>query len=187
MIVAMKVISLAFDTTIKRNQLPPIDQPNIIEYYGYIMCPANCVLGPWIPYKEYAMNFKAAGKWQPKWIIWITMNVLCSVICLIMSNCIIGWFFTDKSWKWTLAYRNAMAFRFSHYFVSFLSQSMMLMAGFFEPQDQDCQTSAKMLGYRITKPWLIEMPRSIVQVVVAWNISMHIWLKTCNFTNINIA
>ena len=29
----------------------------------------------------------------------------------------------------------------------------------------------------ITKPWQIEFPRSLVDVVVAWNIPMHQWLK----------
>lgn len=187
MIIAMKVISLAFDTTtiIKPQSTNQIIQlPNFLEYYGYILCPANSILGPWIPYKEYVMNFKCIGKWQPKWLLWILINICCAIFFLIMSNCIISWFFNEKSWKWFLAYRNALAYRFSHYFVTFLSQSMMLMAGFFEPQldqtgDDIDQTSLKLLGYRITKPWLIEVPRSIVQVVVVWNVSMHIWLKQC--------
>lgn len=201
MIVTMKVISLAFDASIsqtattttpstqtKFQQINQIDQlPNILEYSGYILCPANCILGPWISYKEYLMNFKCIGKWQSKWFIWILLNIVCALFFLIMSNCIITWFFNDKSWKWFLAYRNAMAFRFSHYFVSFLSQSMMLMAGFSEQSvsssssstDVVNQTTLKFLGYRITKPWIIEIPRSIVQVVVAWNVSMHIWLKQC--------
>lgn len=199
MIATMKVISLAFDASItttttttkqttqnKYQQTNQIERiPNILEYFGYIVCPANCILGPWITYKEYLMNFKCIGKWQPKWFIWILINVCCAIFFLIMSNCVISWFFNDNSWKWLLAYRNAMAFRFSHYFVSFLSQSMMLTAGFTEQQSSTTddaiidRTSLKLLGYRITKPWLIEVPRSIVQVVVVWNVSMHIWLKQC--------
>ncbi|CAG2101023.1 unnamed protein product [Medioppia subpectinata] len=33
-------------------------------------------------------------------------------------------------------------------------------------------------GTQITNPMQIELPRSMVDVVVAWNIPMHIWLKT---------
>lgn len=36
-------------------------------------------------------------------------------------------------------------------------------------------------GYSITKPWNIEAPRSLVDVVVYWNLSMHYWLKTYIF------
>lgn len=54
----------------------------------------------------------------------------------------------------------------------------MLMSGLgaIRPQKQN-----SILGYSITKPWVIELPRSLVDVVVYWNLSMHYWLKTCNY------
>lgn len=59
----------------------------------------------------------------------------------------------------------------------------MLLAGYGSgtvpnPNRRDKQT----LGYSITKPWIVEFPRSLVVVVVSWNISMHKWLKSYIFT-----
>lgn len=53
----------------------------------------------------------------------------------------------------------------------------MLMAGLGTTR----QRQNRFLGYSITRPWIIELPRSLVDVVVSWNLSMHYWLKTCNF------
>ena len=59
----------------------------------------------------------------------------------------------------------------SHYFVSYLSESSALLAGI-------------KVG-SVSEPYNIELPRSLVQVVVYWNMPMHYWLKTCKFlTNV---
>lgn len=79
--------------------------------------------------------------------------------------------------SWGAAYKGALSFRCSHYFICFLSHCTMLMAGLGATRSQK---QSQMLGYSITKPWLIELPRSLVDVVVYWNLSMHYWLKTCN-------
>lgn len=42
-------------------------------------------------------------------------------------------------------------------------------------------TAPSWWGYQITQPLRIEFPRSMVQVVIAWNVSMHNWLKICKF------
>ena len=36
-------------------------------------------------------------------------------------------------------------------------------------------------GVQITQPHNIEVPRSLLDVVVSWNIPMHKWLKTCEY------
>lgn len=54
----------------------------------------------------------------------------------------------------------------SHYFVSFLSEATLLLSGY---------SSTAFDG--VTKPCLVEFPRSIVNVVVYWNKPMHYWLK----------
>lgn len=56
----------------------------------------------------------------------------------------------------------------------------MLMAGFTTPKTTK-KEKAPVLGYVITKPWIIEIPRSLVDVVVYWNLSMHYWLKSCMY------
>lgn len=68
-----------------------------------------------------------------------------------------------------VAFRDALSFRTSHYFICFTASSIMLIGGY--PLSLTV----------ITKPWEIEVPRSLVQVVVSWNIPMHNWLKTCEF------
>lgn len=171
MVLVMKGISIGFDVDSKKiAQLP-----NFLEIIGYLICPSNSSLGPWIPYSEYVEIFKKNRRNSNfHWAYWIFVNVLISVICVLCSNCLIAYFIADSSWKWVTAYRDAMSYRFSHYFVTFLSQSMMLMGGYQEEQN-------KVLGYTITKPWQIEIPRSLVGVVVVWNISMHRWLKAYVF------
>lgn len=37
----------------------------------------------------------------------------------------------------------------------------------------------KSWSYVVARPFVIELPRSLVQVVVFWNIPMHMWLKNC--------
>merc|ERR1712111_100760 len=70
-----------------------------------------------------------------------------------------------------------MSFRASHYFVSFISEASAVACGF------GCQRSlAPHLGVTkwdvpVAEPHNIEVPRSLVEVVVSWNIPMHKWLK----------
>lgn len=59
MIVAMKVISLSFD--IDRNRVTKI--PNVFEFWGYVMCPGNVIMGPWCSYGDYMMIYQ-----KPKWV-----------------------------------------------------------------------------------------------------------------------
>lgn len=81
--------------------------------------------------------------------------------------------------SWGAAYKGALSFRCSHYFVCFLSHCTMLMSGLgaIRPQKQN-----RILGYSITRPWVIEWPRSLVDVVIYWNLSLHYWLKTCKYS-----
>lgn len=71
--------------------------------------------------------------------------------------------------RWLIAYRDALSFRSSHYFVSYLASTLLVLAGFPFPLST------------MVKPLYIELPRSLVQVVIHWNIPMHYWLKTCMY------
>lgn len=69
MIVVMKVISLGFD--LDAGKIKNIDSaavlkpPTIVETMGYIMCPANCVIGPWVSFTDYIASYQ----WSPlKWV-----------------------------------------------------------------------------------------------------------------------
>ncbi|KAL3315978.1 hypothetical protein Ciccas_005386 [Cichlidogyrus casuarinus] len=112
---------------------------------------------------------------------------------------------------WIDAYAKSQSFRFGHYFVNFFSESLLHLNGYADDTkineskcscnyhiciDLNKESDVKNLPYaanesqlnfcsskdlRIVHPLTIEFPRSLVQVVVHWNISMHIWLKNCTF------
>ena len=65
-------------------------------------------------------------------------------------------------------YKHAAIFRSSHYFVMFMSESFLLATGY-ENHDKNA----------LVIPNRIEFPKSLVEVVIYWNIPMHQWLKTC--------
>lgn len=89
------------------------------------------------------------------------------------------------SFRLLVPYRDALTFRTSHYFISFMSATMVLIAGIEEAPNKSATT---VLGFHITRPFDIEFPRSLVPVVVSWNIPMHLWLKNCKFDiNLQIA
>lgn len=54
MVAAMKIISIAFDLESKKIA----KTPTFMEFFGYLLCPANAVLGPWIPFDEHVTIFK---------------------------------------------------------------------------------------------------------------------------------
>ena len=71
-----------------------------------------------------------------------------------------------------------MSFRASHYFVSFMSEASSVAAGFgYKPPDGASPRSRWEVP--VAEPHNIEVPRSLVDVVVSWNIPMHKWLKKC--------
>lgn len=76
-----------------------------------------------------------------------------------------------------MAYRDALSFRFSHYFVCYLSELTLTLAG---------QGATKTNGdlkwdVSTTHVSCIELPRSLVEVVTNWHLPMHTWLKTYVF------
>ena len=68
--------------------------------------------------------------------------------------------------------------RASHYFVSFLSEASAVASGF-GYKSPDATSMRSRWEMPVTEPHNIEVPRSMVEVVVSWNIPMHKWLKTC--------
>jgi O-palmitoleoyl transferase len=103
----MKTMSLAFDLEAGKinnhknedNLLErKLQSPNILQYMGYLICPANCILGPWCSYQEYLEAFRK----QPidgKYFLQILVNSIVSVLFLILSNCVITFVISDNSWK----------------------------------------------------------------------------------------
>lgn len=77
-----------------------------------------------------------------------------------------------------VTYRDALIFRCSHYFISFMSAGTLLISGI---ESRDKTTSSEIFGFQIAKPIDIEFPRSLHAVVISWNIPIHLWIKNCKF------
>jgi len=157
---------------VKNPELDLIKMPGWFEFAGYCLCPGTVILGPWVSFSEYSNIFKEP-RWNITWIVKILFTVMFAFMFLTISTCWNPWLIPDSGWKWWLAYRDAMSFRASHYFVSFMSEASAIAAGF----------GAHVVGgqllwhYTVTQPHNIEVPRSLVEVVVSWNLPMHKWLK----------
>lgn len=71
MIAAMKLISLGFDVDAGKVIPPqqgvhPPRPPSTVETLAYLLCPSNCVLGPWVSFGEYTAAY------QPSKLKWVT-------------------------------------------------------------------------------------------------------------------
>uniref|UniRef100_A0A182JTV5 Protein-serine O-palmitoleoyltransferase porcupine n=1 Tax=Anopheles christyi TaxID=43041 RepID=A0A182JTV5_9DIPT len=190
MILLMKALSLAFDT---EENHPLRNQLSVLSYSGYILCPANIVLGPWISFSDYLNIWKpppsgiepkhsrsSSGRRILIHVFRIVVSALMAGGFLLTSNCMIDYLLSPiTNWKWVRAYGRALSFRTSHYFIGYISQCSMLAAAadWNRAEDEGFVMLPVSSLYRVTSPMAVEFPRSLVQVVTAWNIPMHLWLK----------
>ncbi|XP_032420739.1 protein-serine O-palmitoleoyltransferase porcupine-like [Xiphophorus hellerii] len=180
MVVAMKVISLAFELDRRKDN----NLPGPAEFLGYVFFVGTVVFGPWISLTSYK-NALDGPKLSYLWLSSSLVRLVKSQICLLVSTCVAPYLFplflpiygNSITQKWLRAYENAVSFHFSNYFVGHLSEgtSMLAGVGFTEEKDNI------QWNMRIVKPLSVEMPRSMVLVVISWNIPMSQWLKTYVF------
>ncbi|XP_038146314.1 protein-serine O-palmitoleoyltransferase porcupine-like [Cyprinodon tularosa] len=180
MVVAMKVISLAFD--LDRGTVNQLPSP--AEFLGYVFFVGSVVFGPWISLSGYR-NALNATRLNYAWLRGSVLSLLKAQLCLLVSTCVAPYLFplflplygNSVTQKWLRAYENAVSFHFSNYFVGHLSEgtSMLAGAGFTEEKDKVHWDMS------VVKPLSVEMPRSMVLVVVSWNIPMSQWLKSYVF------
>ncbi len=149
--------------------------PTFLEFLGYAFCPGNCVMGPWVKYEDYLRVYESPS-WDPFWFSKIFFSLLYSLLFLSISTCWNRWMIPDGVWSWWIAYRDAMSFRASHYFVSYVSEATATAAGIGGAR-KDADGGRWPL--QVVRPHEIEIPRSLTEVVKAWNIPMHQWLKNC--------
>ncbi|XP_063885813.1 protein-serine O-palmitoleoyltransferase porcupine-like isoform X4 [Scylla paramamosain] len=162
MIILMKVVSVGFD--LDSSSLSRL--PNILEMVGYILNPGTVIFGPWISFSSYKRVLQPFS-WNLRLVLGVIIHLITCMIFLLLSTCFALWMVPDSINKWAQAFRDAFSFRSSHYFVSYLSV-----------------TSAQLSGLdirEVARPAYIEIPRSLVEVVVYWNMPMHYWLKTYIF------
>lgn len=174
MVLSMKIISLAFDF----GAGSIIDLPSFMQFMGYCCHVGTVIFGPWVSYDDYSKSLLIEKlPLSLGWGIKSFVSCLLSVICLLYSSCFTHWIILDHAGIWLLAYRDAQSFRFSHYFVSFMSETTAILSGVGWTQ-VDGNTVWAM---SVSKPHNIELPRSLVEVVTHWNLPMHYWLKTYVF------
>jgi porcupine-like protein len=172
MLYLLRALSLQYEySTGKRKEVL-----SFLEYNGYMLCPGSILFGPWIPYPVYT-KLRVRGAGGPELNLWWLLKTLGtflgSFLCLAMSSCAVYWLFMGaEDSKWLVASRDAMSVRFSHYFISFASETMCLLCGFYSASDPEFTNAIS-----VTSPLSIEFPRSLVSVVVHWNRPMHSWLK----------
>lgn len=58
MIAAVKIISIGFDIDRKKIR----NAPNFVQFWGYVLCPGNVIMGPWCAYNDY-LNLFNRNKW----------------------------------------------------------------------------------------------------------------------------
>ncbi|AWP09185.1 putative protein-cysteine N-palmitoyltransferase porcupine-like [Scophthalmus maximus] len=180
MVVAMKVISLAFD--LDRGAVSSLPSP--AEFLGYLLFIGTVVFGPWISFSSYRSAVEGR-KLSWMWLQSSFISLLKSQICLLVSTCIAPYLFplfipiygNTVTEKWLNAYENAVSFHFSNYFVGHLSEGSSKLAGAGFTEDKDNIR----WDMSVVNPLGVEMPRSMVLVVTSWNIPMSRWLKTYVF------
>ena len=106
------------------------------------------------------------------WLVKIVLSLFYSIVFLTISTCFCQWMIPDGISKWGVAYRDAMSFRASTYFISYVSEATAVAAGI-------GATTEGRWTLQVSIPLHVEMPRSLTEVVKAWNIPMHNWLKKC--------
>lgn len=175
MMLAMKLISLAFDldSGVVR------ELPGMWNYAGYALHVGSVIFGPWIGYQDYATLLHSPEErlFDFFWVWKLCASFFSAVSCVLVSTCVAHWLLLDTSFLWLLAFRDALSFRFSHYFVCRLSEVTLTLSGLGAVKSNgDIRWD-----FTTTRLFHIELPRSLVEVVTNWNLPMHYWLKTYVF------
>ncbi|KAI6226868.1 MBOAT family protein [Aphelenchoides besseyi] len=158
MIMAMKSISFSFDGI----------SASIHERNAYIFNPSTVLFGPFISYRSFKINLLTPNNfWKTSALSLVYL--IFSSFCVLYSSCFVE--FIPDHVEILKDYGAAQSYRFSHYFICYLSLATVLMAGM--------STS-----YQTTKLSAIELPRSMSEVVVHWNHSMHEFLHKYIYTSL---
>lgn len=120
MIAAVKIISIAFDLDRKKIR----QFPNFLEFWGYILCPGNVIMGPWCAYNDYLYLFHRTKfvSWKKcvwfvnencrfqgeffclfqsfAWIFQALLNGMIAIFFLLASNCYIDAYVPTLHAKW---------------------------------------------------------------------------------------
>ncbi|KAI1891191.1 hypothetical protein AGOR_G00162410 [Albula goreensis] len=181
------VFSLAFD--LDRGTVPTVPSP--VEFMGYIYFVGTVIFGPWTSFTSYKEAIESRAL-SFSWLLKVCGSWVKCQVCLVISNCIAPYLFPyiipiygdkllrnkkKRKNRWLLAYENAASFHFSNYFVSYLSETTNTLAGAGFTEEKD---NLKW-DMTVARPLNVELPRSMVEVVISWNLPMSRWLNTYVF------
>lgn len=150
------------------------ESTDLLSTLTYLLHPSSSILGPWHE-KEPISSSQVSSRYgllvQFFNQLYRASKGLVGATVIIVLSLTIGDFreYLDETLENNVInssskiYFIAQEFRFSHYFVCYLSTTMISI--FREDNFKACD----MLK--------VEWPRSLVEVVVSWNIPMHRWLK----------
>ncbi|EFO20748.2 MBOAT family protein [Loa loa] len=163
MILVMKITSLSFDLANEfRSSI------TLLHLLSYMFDSSTVLFGPWITYKQYQDSlYLKEFKVEIINFFRALSYIALSLLAVIYSSCIADNF---VELPFIGAYFVAQSFRFSHYFISWFSAGTSLLSG---------------IDSGVVTDWIhIELPRSLVDVVVSWNIPMHRFLHQYIFGEI---
>uniref|UniRef100_A0A1I7XGG4 Protein-serine O-palmitoleoyltransferase porcupine n=1 Tax=Heterorhabditis bacteriophora TaxID=37862 RepID=A0A1I7XGG4_HETBA len=131
----------------------------LLPSLAYLFNPSTIIFGPFTTYSEYISSYEYRSlKEELLSVIRCCVCLGVSLSCLLYSSCAYILFPTRGLMS---DFSTAQSFRMSHYFICFLAQGLSILSG---------------LSTFISDPIAIELPRSLVEVVVVWNMPMHRYL-----------
>lgn len=172
MTISMKVFSQIYDDA---------ENQNVLSALGYFLHPASCLFGPW---HQCSITQRLPETPRPREIIVgeffrQSINALSvfalALLILLASASLLDLLDTFLSVELgclkqvSSIYLAAMKFRFSHYFMCYLSKGLLTL--WQNPTTSPVSTS------EICQIIKIEWPRSLLEVVRFWNIPMSNWLR----------
>ncbi|KER20685.1 hypothetical protein T265_10830 [Opisthorchis viverrini] len=173
----------------------------LISWLAYSLCPASLIFGPWFSFFRHQQRLFQKQSHEPT--DWYSIRLLvrsfahvlsaltCALFSLLWSTCLSNLVLSQLDdetyyYKWLNAYLASQSFRFSNYFVSYSSEAFLAALGIgYINVDSTTELTAPTSSSRtssngpihVTHMLSIEFPRSLVDVVVNWNLPMHSWLK----------
>ncbi|CAD5235233.1 unnamed protein product [Bursaphelenchus xylophilus] len=158
MIMCMKLISLTFDDL----------NPSMFENLAFVFNPSTVIFGPFIRLDQFRENFIRPNT-TVKSLILVPIYSLIAFFFVFYSTCLTDFIPTDPQILGDFA--TAQSFRFSHFFVCYLSLTTALLGGF-------------SFNFQVAGALQVEWPRSMGQVVVHWNYPMHQFLHQYVFRRV---
>ncbi|KAF0299135.1 Protein-serine O-palmitoleoyltransferase porcupine [Amphibalanus amphitrite] len=110
--------------------------PGPLQYAGYLLHPGTTVFGPWIALDDYmlSMESRPLELLSVRWMVTSVGSLVAGLLFMSISTCWLNYLLPDRTvliTVWIVAYREALAFRCSHYFVSFVSQAAATISDVF--------------------------------------------------------